>query len=124
MERSDGAGCGGRKGKLTRRPDRRFWYRLALALGYATVEELQERVDATQFAEWRAYYELEPFGQDRGDIPAAIIAREVARQLSGKEVPLEAFIPTFEPPKKATGEEMLAKARAFVGRFKALGKKR
>jgi hypothetical protein len=27
------------------------------------VEEAQQRISSRQFAEWRAYYELEPFGQ-------------------------------------------------------------
>jgi|GEM_PF-1840596 len=39
-----------------------MWFRLALALGYPTVEALQEDVNSEQFTEWQAYFQIEPFG--------------------------------------------------------------
>ena len=39
-----------------------------------SVREAQHRIDAREFAEWRAYYRLEPWGEDRGDLRTAILA--------------------------------------------------
>lgn len=99
--------------------------RLALALGMSP-DEVLARHDARGLAEWRAYYELEPFGQDRGDLPAAIVAYTVASAAGAKSVRLSDFMPRIgeDAPKRATGQEMLAKARAFAARFKAFGGRR
>lgn len=49
-----------------RRPLRRFWFVLALALG-ATVGELQDRMGSHEFSEWLAYYQRQPFGDSKDD---------------------------------------------------------
>ncbi len=46
---------------------------IARTLG-CSVREAQQRIDAREFAEWRAYYQLEPWGEDRGDLRTAILA--------------------------------------------------
>lgn len=62
--------------------------RLALALGHADVDAMLEGMSASQMTEWIAYYSLEPFGQDRGDIPAAVIAAQVANTIPRKGRPV------------------------------------
>ena len=59
-----------------------MWYRLAVMLG-TTVEEAQDRIDAQQFAEWQAYYGLEPFGGERFDIAIAQLCAIVSSALGG-----------------------------------------
>lgn len=38
-----------------------------------TVAEAQHRIGSTEFAEWLAFYQLEPFGDERADLRAAIM---------------------------------------------------
>lgn len=96
-------------------------FRLALALGM-TVGDLLGKLDARELMEWQAYCELEPFGQDRQDIGSAMVAYTVASVHGCKDVQLSDFLPRFgeQPAKRETGAQMLAKAKAFAARFKAL----
>ena len=41
-------------------------------------------MDAREFAEWMAYYELDPFGEERADLRAGIIASTFANANLGK----------------------------------------
>jgi hypothetical protein len=50
---------------------------LALALGM-TVGELSERMGAGELVEWMAYYSIEPFGAERDNLHAGIVASVVA----------------------------------------------
>jgi len=54
---------GGARKKLEERPERLFYFRLALALG-KTVQQLLEECDALELAEWFAFWTIEPFGSD------------------------------------------------------------
>lgn len=92
-------------------PERRFWFRLALRLG-CSVREAQERIDAHEFAEWLAYYALEPWGEERADLRAGIIASTVAngsRDAKKRPRPFRAteFMPQFDRP-EADGNALLA----------------
>ncbi len=42
------------------------------------VGELQQRIDAREFTEWIAYWNVEPWGEERADLRAGIIAATVA----------------------------------------------
>lgn len=42
------------------------------------MRELLRRIDSRELQEWQAYYELEPFGEERGDLRAGIVAATVA----------------------------------------------
>ena len=63
---------------------------MALALG-CTVRELLARIDSRELAEWRAFYQMEPFGHFRGDLQAGIIASTIANVNKGKKG--QAFTP-------------------------------
>jgi len=56
---------------------RRFYFRLALALG-TTVGELLGRISSRELSEWMAYYELEPWGTVPADYRAGIVAAVTA----------------------------------------------
>jgi len=57
--------------------------------------------------EWQAYYELEPFGQEREDIRAATICLTIANAMgmkkrAGGQFKLDDFMPQFGKPEKTT----------------------
>lgn len=75
---------------------------------------------ARQLAEWEAYQQMEPFGEDRADMRAGIIASTIANVYLKKGAkPLSAldFMPFVEKPKTATA----ARLRQF---FQSREKKR
>lgn len=62
---------------------------------------LQEQLTSHEFSEWQAYYRLEPFGDERADLRAGIVASTVAnahRDRKRRARPFEAreFLPHFE----------------------------
>ena len=59
-----------------------FLFRLSLALG-RTVNELEQTLGSGELTEWKAYYSIEPFGQERDNWNTAMIAATVANY-SGK----------------------------------------
>lgn len=103
------------------RHDRRFLYRLCLALGYPTPESLLSVIDSRQISEWMAFYEIEPFGYDRLEYGHAIVAREVRRCMGGGDEPVEAFLPKFGPPDHKSSDSMRRGVLEYVARRRALG---
>jgi len=65
-----------------------------------------------QFAEWQAYAAIEPWGEDRADLRAGIVASTVANY-AGKSLKEDAsvspidFMPYAEKPKKAAPSKVL-----------------
>ena len=49
-----------------------------MAFGCATRRELYSRLSAVDLAEWEAFYRIEPWGPERGDMQAGIVASAVA----------------------------------------------
>ena len=43
-----------------------------------TVEELLQKLDYKELIEWMAFYEISPFGDERSDFQAGVIASTVA----------------------------------------------
>ena len=69
-----------------------------------SVRRLLAEFDSHELGEWMAYYRLEPWGEERADIRAAIVARTVASQWA-KEVPkLQAFMPFLEQEEQSFAE--------------------
>ena len=86
-----------------------LWFRLALALGIP-VRELQGRMDAREFGCWAAFQTIEPFGDARGDMQAAIIASTIANVNRGKSqsaFSIDDFLPRFLT-RRQSPEDMLA----------------
>ena len=52
-------------------------FRLALAMG-RTLQELRAALSYAEFQEWCLYYQIEPWGEDRADLRAGIVASTVA----------------------------------------------
>lgn len=56
---------------------------------------------SAQFVEWRAYFALEPWDEERADLRAAIIAATIAnahrdRKRRPTPIPIESFMPRFD----------------------------
>lgn len=94
---------------------------LALAIGGCTVAELQQRMGAGEFAAWLAFYQVEPFGEMRADLRAALGATLTAnahRNVKKRKRPFEIGDFLFEFWKRdrpATSGVMMAKFRALTG---------
>lgn len=79
-------------------------------------------MDSAQLAEWMAYAQLEPFGEDRADLRAGIVASVIAnsnRSKGQKPFTPQQFMPQFEPE-----TEEQAAGRLLAQMFKAFGGKR
>lgn len=67
-----------------------------------TVTELLGRVSSRELTEWMAYAQMEPFGEERGDIRQAITTSLIANvhrdPKKGKEYTPEDFMPFSEKP--------------------------
>lgn len=65
-----------------------------------------------QISEWQAFYQIEPFGEERADLRAAIVASVTAnanrdpKRRKRPYMPVD-FMPTFERPEPASTENMI-----------------
>jgi hypothetical protein len=102
--------------KLVARPERRFYFRLALALGEIDVDGMLARVGSRQVSEWIEYAKLEPFGEERADLRSAIVAATLVNLWSKKKAKAEDFMPKFgvEQPKEPQDLEEMKRAMQRV----------
>jgi hypothetical protein len=84
-----------------------------------TVAELLERLDSYELTEWMAYEALEPFGEERADMRAGIIASTIANVNRGKGQ--KPFSPTDFMPfsQGASEEQQLADTRSALMALKS-----
>jgi hypothetical protein len=94
-------------------------FRLALALG-KTVGEIERTMSAYELREWMALSSLEPWGEVRADLRAAVIAREVRTMLSTgrKKYALLDFMPVVNAEivkaERENANLLAAKINAFM----------
>lgn len=62
---------------------RLFLHRLAIRLG-RTVGELERSMTTRELTDWMAYYQLEPWCDDRRDMQIAVVAATIANANRGK----------------------------------------
>lgn len=82
-------------------------------------------VSSRELAEWAAYYQSDPFGDERADLRAGIVASVIAnvnRDAKKRAKPFEPgdFMPKFNagaPVGKQTWQEQIEMARALAGAF-------
>lgn len=65
-----------------------------------SVRRCQQEVDSAEFAEWIAYYDLEPFGYDRHDVGHAIVASTIANVFSKRRHKVVDFMPAYKQRSK------------------------
>lgn len=83
------------------------------------MDRMLSEITSRQFAEWMAYSQLEPWGEERDDLRMGIVASTIANSNRGKgQKPYKPqdFMPSFE---QETEEE--AQARLIAKAMKALG---
>ena len=93
---------------------------LALELGM-TVAELSERLTAGEEALWIAFYQQEPFGPQRGDMRAALIAQMQYNTHSKKPKKLTDFLLFGEKrrgPPATSSQEIRENCERFVAQQK------
>lgn len=98
-------GGGGRK-KIASRPERRLILELALALGYASPARMLREMRPSELGEWTAFWLINPWGANRGDLQAGIVASTVANAFRDTRKRRKAFaaadfMPRFGRPKPA-----------------------
>lgn len=52
-----------------------------------SVRRAQREVDSREFSEWQAFWQMEPWGEGRGDLRAGIIASTMANLWRGADTP-------------------------------------
>jgi len=91
-------------------------FRLALALGYRHPNDLLDRLTCAEWCEWLAFFSLEPFGDERADLRAGIVASTISNRLRSKgEKALQPheFMPYYTAPQQ-TPEEIQRALRTFL----------
>lgn len=89
-----------------------------------TVTQLLAATTSGELTEWMAFYQMEPFGAERGDLQAGIVAATVAnvnRDPKKQKKPYSAqdFMPKFQGAGKAekTPDELRRKWEMIVAAF-------
>ena len=87
------------------------------------------RIPMRLFREWGAYYSVDPFGEERGDLRAALPILRIVQMFSSKhgaQPQLRDFMPEFSAPQpvRKSPEELLAKAHAYLRQREANKKAR
>ncbi|MGE5619531.1 MAG: DUF4035 domain-containing protein [Sphingomonadaceae bacterium] len=75
-----------------------------------TVAELLSRISSRELTEWIEYAKLEPFGEERADLRAAIVAATIAnvyRRKGSKPFKPSDFMPAFGPEEAQSVEQQL-----------------
>jgi hypothetical protein len=85
-----------------------------------TVSRLLAETTSAELTEWMAFYQLEPFGPERGDLQAGIVAATVAnvnRDAKKQKKPYSAqdFMPKFKGGGGGEGAEDAGAVAAEVG---------
>ena len=97
-------------------PARRFSHRLALALGESNPRAMLNHMPYQVYQDWIAYAQVEPFGEERGDLRAGIIASTVAnclaRQEGDRAYKPSDFMPQFQQREK-TPDELLEQVKVI-----------
>lgn len=72
-----------------------------------TVAELLQRISSRELTEWMALAEIEPFGEERADWRAAMIAATFANTLRGERepYPVSDFLLDFEDKAEREDDE-------------------
>lgn len=95
---------------------RRFAFRLALALGQPNPDRMLEEMPARILSEWQTYASLEPFGEERADWRAAMLASTMAnihaRKKGKPPYKIEDFMPKFDRAGKVSTVPLIDKVIA------------
>jgi hypothetical protein len=81
-----------------------------------------ERMPALELTRWIAFSNIEPFGEDRTDLNAAMIAAAIVNVFSSDKVELKQFMPRYGvSPEQIQKENDEKVARSLEAHFKSMG---
>ena len=78
-----------------------------------SVKQAQREIDAREFAEWIAFFRLEPYGAEINDMQFASIKMMIAAAASGKKQKLSDHLLVKPPSKRQSREYMMSQFEAF-----------
>ena len=83
-----------------------------------TVRELLSRISSLELAEWMQFYGLSPFGDERNDLQAGIIAATIANVNSGKGKAFQPsdFMPYSSDKQEQTQDDMKSLLNTMAGK--------
>jgi len=73
-----------------------------------SIRQAQREIDSREFAEWMAFFRLEPFGREAEDRPAALVASTIAnvkRSKHRKAYTLDDFTLRYDRQVRQTWQE-------------------
>jgi hypothetical protein len=91
-----------------------------LAVGEVDVDGMLARIPSRLLTEWLAYAQLEPFGEERADLRAGIVAAAVVNVQRGRGAPAakpSEFMPQFDADELADDEYLLRKVELLNAAF-------
>jgi len=90
-----------------------------LALG-RTIGELEAALSSAEYAEWQAYYQIDPFDDQRADLRFAMLASMVAAIGGVKRPKFKDYMlfPERSEQKVQTSSQILEVARKVTGWFR------
>lgn len=104
---------------MRRRPDLLLRFRLAHNAG-CTVAEFNRRCSSREFTYWKAYYKLEPRGEQRFDLGiaqlAALVANMLQRGKRRKRFKVSDFVPNWDPVKRRNTPKMVLAKFALLAK--------
>ena len=106
--------------RFRKSPRLRFAFRLAAALGEWDVPAMLAEMPEWLFRYWMHFYEVDPFGEERGDIRSALAATALVRTWGGKVEP-DHFLP-FRDRDEDEGQDakvMIAKCHLLAAAHNA-----
>lgn len=82
--------------------------------------QCQKEISSYEYTEWLAYYQIEPFGEERADLRSAILCTLVASVFASKgyKPKVSDFMPDFEKAvnrRSQSAEEIQAQLRMIYG---------
>ena len=87
-----------------------------------TVKQMLARMDSFELTEWMAYSEVEPFGAERDNLHAAIVASTIAnvnRGKNSKSFSPQEFMLHTEKPKEPDVDSQIAHMQVFAAAVNA-----
>lgn len=91
-----------------------------------SLKRAQREVDSREFTEWQAYWQLEPWGEDRADLRTGIVASTLAnihRSRDSEAFTPRDFMPTFDlVPPPVDQDDLIAQHQQLLeGLTRAVG---
>ncbi len=90
-----------------------------------TVADTYHRISQREFAEWLAYYRMDPFGEDRADIRSGVAACGLATMWADKEgarrLKPSQFMPVFDEQDMDDGRQSPEEMERVLTKFTQRG---